>query len=37
MTPTLVKVAPSPVQKLFGNLSETETVLAALGLKPIKA
>ena len=36
MTPTLVKLAPSPVQKLFGNLSQTDTVLAALGLETIK-
>ena len=37
MTPTLIKLAPSPVQKLFGSLSQTETVLAALGLETIKA
>jgi circadian clock protein KaiB len=37
MTPTLVKLAPSPVQKLFGNLSQTDTVLAALGLETLKA
>ncbi|MBA3397495.1 MAG: circadian clock protein KaiB [Deltaproteobacteria bacterium] len=33
VTPTLVKVTPSPVQRLIGNLSDTEQVLLALGLK----
>ena len=35
MTPTLVKLAPSPVQRIVGTLSQTQTVLQALGLKPI--
>ena len=34
MTPTLVKLAPSPKQKIVGTLSETETVLQAFGLEP---
>jgi circadian clock protein KaiB len=33
MTPTLVKLAPSPKQKIVGTLSHTETVLQALGLE----
>ena len=32
MTPTLVKLGPAPAQKLVGTLSQTETVLLALGL-----
>ncbi len=32
MTPTLVKLTPLPAQKIVGTLSETQTVLRALGL-----
>lgn len=32
MTPTLVKLAPSPAQSIVGTLSQTQTVLLALGL-----
>jgi circadian clock protein KaiB len=32
MTPTLVKLAPSPGLKMVGTLSKTQTVLDALGL-----
>ena len=32
MTPTLVKLAPSPVRLIVGTLSQTSTVLLALGL-----
>lgn len=32
MTPTLVKLAPSPAQKIVGTLSQRETVLQALGV-----
>lgn len=32
MTPTLVKLAPSPVRRIVGTLSQTQTVLQALGL-----
>jgi circadian clock protein KaiB len=32
LTPTLVKVAPPPIRKIIGNLSQTETALVALGL-----
>jgi circadian clock protein KaiB len=31
-TPTLEKVAPEPVRKIIGDLSDRETVLLALGL-----
>jgi circadian clock protein KaiB len=30
VTPTLLKVSPSPVQRLIGNLSDTEDVIRAL-------
>jgi circadian clock protein KaiB len=33
MTPTLVKLAPSPVRRIVGTLSQTQPVLAALGLE----
>lgn len=33
MTPTLVKLAPSPVQSIVGSLGDTQTVLYALGLE----
>ncbi len=33
MTPTLVKLAPSPVQMIVGTLSQTQIVLDALGLE----
>lgn len=33
MTPTLVKLAPSPVRQIVGTLSQAETVLQALGLE----
>lgn len=32
MTPTLVKLAPSPVRMIVGTLSATSTVVQALGL-----
>lgn len=32
MTPTLVKLSPQPVRKIVGTLSDTRTVLQALGL-----
>lgn len=32
MTPTLVKLAPSPARSVVGTLSQTQTVLQALGL-----
>jgi circadian clock protein KaiB len=33
MTPTLLKLAPAPMRRLIGNLSQTELVLHALDLK----
>ena len=33
-TPTLVKVAPEPVKRIIGDLSDKETILPALGLIP---
>jgi circadian clock protein KaiB len=33
MTPTLVKLAPFPAQRIVGTLSQTQTVLRALGLE----
>jgi len=35
MTPTLLKLAPLPTQRIVGTLSKTQTVLAALGLKTL--
>ena len=35
MTPTLVKLAPFPVRRIVGTLSQTQTVLQALGLESI--
>lgn len=32
MTPTLIKLAPAPVQRIVGTLSEAQTVLEILGL-----
>lgn len=32
MTPTLVKLAPSPRRRIVGTLSQTQPVLQALGL-----
>jgi len=33
MTPTLVKLSPSPVRRIVGTLSQTQPVLVALGLE----
>ncbi len=37
MTPTLVRLAPSPVERIIGTLSQTEIVLRALGLESLAA
>jgi circadian clock protein KaiB len=37
MTPTLIKLAPLPVIKIVGTLSQTQAVLLALGLEPLAA
>lgn len=33
LTPTLVRLSPSPVRKIVGSLSQTSAVLEALGLE----
>ena len=33
MTPTLVKLSPSPIRKIVGTLSQLKPVLQALGLE----
>jgi circadian clock protein KaiB len=35
MTPTLIKLAPLPVRTIVGTLSQTQTVLQALGLPAV--
>ncbi len=35
MTPTLVKLTPSPVQKVVGTLSQLQPLLDALGIAPL--
>ena len=35
MTPMLVKLAPAPTRRIVGTLSQTQTVLQALGLEVI--
>ena len=37
MTPTLVKLAPGPVEKIVGTLSRTNLVLQVLGLEELVA
>ena len=37
MTPTLLRLAPSPCRRIVGTLSKTETVLEALGLEAVAA
>jgi circadian clock protein KaiB len=37
MTPTLVKLAPLPVRRIVGTLSQTQPVLQALGLEALSA
>jgi circadian clock protein KaiB len=37
MTPTLVKLAPAPIRRIIGTLSQTQTVLQALELDPLVA
>ena len=37
MTPTVVKLAPSPARRIVGTLSQTEPALQALGLKSFAA
>jgi circadian clock protein KaiB len=37
MTPTLIKLSPSPVRRIVGTLSQTQPVLQALGLELLAA
>jgi circadian clock protein KaiB len=37
MTPTLVRLAPSPVTRIVGTLSQTPIVLQTLGLEAVAA
>jgi circadian clock protein KaiB len=37
MTPTLVKLAPSPMRRIVGTLSQAPVVLRALGLEAVAA
>ncbi len=37
MTPTLVKLAPGPVEKIVGTLSQTSLVLQVLGVEELVA
>jgi circadian clock protein KaiB len=37
MTPTLVKLSPGPVRRIVGSLSQTQTLLLALGLEAAAA
>jgi circadian clock protein KaiB len=37
MTPTLVKLVPSPIRRIVGTLSQTEAVLLSLGLEAVPA
>ena len=34
MTPTLIRIAPAPVRRIVGTLSQTPTIVQALGLEP---
>ncbi len=35
MTPTLIKLAPDPVRRIVGTLSQTQPLLHALGLEAV--
>jgi circadian clock protein KaiB len=37
MTPTLIRLAPAPVVRIVGTLSQTDVVLHALGLETVAA
>jgi circadian clock protein KaiB len=37
MTPTLLRLGPSPVKRIVGTLAQTQVVLQALGLEEIAA
>jgi circadian clock protein KaiB len=35
MTPTLIKLAPTPVHRIVGTLADTRTLVETLGLGPL--
>lgn len=35
VTPTLIRIAPSPEQRVIGNLRDTNALLAGLGLSKV--
>jgi len=37
MTPTLIKLAPPPLRRIVGTLSQSEPLLQVLGLEPFAA
>lgn len=37
MTPLLIRLAPAPVRRIIGTLSQTDKVLQALGLEAVAA
>jgi circadian clock protein KaiB len=37
LTPTLVRLAPGPVRRVVGTLSQTQLTLHALGLEALDA
>ena len=37
MTPTLIRLAPAPIRRIVGTLSQTDVVLEALGLQAVAA
>lgn len=37
MTPTLLKLTPSPVRRIVGTLNQTQAVMQALGMETIAA
>jgi circadian clock protein KaiB len=37
MTPTLVKLTPSPTRKIVGTLSQMQPVMLALGLESLES
>jgi hypothetical protein len=37
MTPTLIKLAPQPLRRVVGNLSQSATLQQVLGLEPFAA
>ena len=36
VTPTMIKLAPSPVRRIIGNLKDTEALISVLGLMSVE-